>query len=121
MIIKKDKSFETNSLFPNTDWYEEGNFIIDETTEQGQRMVQAYVENYPFVDFEANDKAITKVLILDEPIKPKEVVGKEIVLEQNEQGEWVYLYKDKPLSELEELRQQLEQQQALIDKLINNK
>lgn len=101
MIIRKDKSCETNSLFPNSDWYGEGNFIIDETTEQGQQMAQTYTENYPFVDFESEGDKVAKVLIMDKPERPVEVVGKEIVLEQNEYGEWFYVYVDIPKSEIE--------------------
>lgn len=66
MIIRKDKSFETCSLYPNTNWYEgEENYIIDETTEEGQLMAKTYTENYPFVDFEHDGEFVTKVTILE--------------------------------------------------------
>lgn len=118
MIIRANKEFEVNSVFPSSDWYEEGNLIIDETTEQGQQMAQTYSNNYPFVDFEHDGGFVTQVIVLDKPERPEEVDGKEVVLEQNEQGVWGYTYKDKPLSELELLRQQVEQQQELIDTML---
>lgn len=101
MIIREDKSYETNSLFPNTDWYNEGNYIIDETTELGKRMAQTYIENYPFVEFEHDGKLVTKVIVLEKPEKPPELPGKQIVLKQDEEGNWYYEYEDIPKSKEE--------------------
>lgn len=47
MIIKPDKSYETNSLFPSTDWYNEGNYVIDETTPEGKGLADKVMEYYP--------------------------------------------------------------------------
>lgn len=67
MIIRQDKSYETNSLFPNIDWYEdENNYVIDETTEEGQIIMQTYIENYPFVEIEHTDGHVTNVVVLEE-------------------------------------------------------
>lgn len=101
MIIREDKSYETNSLFPNIDWYNEGNYIIDETTEEGQQMAKTYIENYPFVDFEHDGEFVTKVIVLDKPERPPEIEGKSIELIKNEQGEWEYIYVDIPKTEAE--------------------
>jgi len=101
MIIKKDKRFEINSLYPNVDWYNEGNYIIDETTEQGKQMAKTYIDNYPFVDFEHDGQYVTKVIVLDKPEMPPEVEGKRIELVQNENGEWEYIYVDIPKTEAE--------------------
>jgi len=101
MIIREDKSYETNSLFPNTDWYDEGNYIIDETTEQGKQMAQTYIENYPFVEFEHDEKLVTKVIVLEKPEIPPELPGKQIVLKQDEEGNWYYEYEDIPKSKEE--------------------
>ena len=102
MIIRKDKSFETCSLYPGTNWYEgEQNYIIDETTDEGKQMAKAYIENYPFVDIEHDGEFITKVIILDKPERPQEVEGKSIELIKNEQGEWEYIYVDIPKTETE--------------------
>lgn len=101
MIIREDKSYETNSLFPNIDWYNEGNYIIDETTEEGQQMAKTYIENYPFVDFEHDGEFVTKVIVVDKPERPPELPGKQIVLKQDEEGNWYYGYEDIPKSKEE--------------------
>ena len=110
MIIRQDKSFETNSLFPNSDWYDEGNLIIDETTQKGQKMAKEYIENYPFVDFKNN-----KVLILEKPTKPIEKEGKEITLEKDKSGNFIYTQVDKPLSELEQLKTEVAELKKLVE------
>ncbi len=118
MIIRTDKTYETNTVFLDTDWYNEGNFIIDETTEEGQQMAQTVIDNYPFIDFESDGEFVTKVIVLDKPVKPPEIEGKEIRLIKDETGQWVYEYVDRPLTEIEELKQQLAEQQQLIDAML---
>lgn len=109
MIIRKDKTFETCSLYPNKNWYEdEDNYVIDETTEEGKQMAELYIENYPFVDFEYDGKFVTNVIILDKPEKPEEIEGKRIVLKQGENGKWYYDYEDIPLTPEEKTIQRLE-------------
>lgn len=121
MIINKEsKNYETNNLFPKTDWYNAGNFIIDETTEEGQQMAQMVIDNYPLIDFEHDGEFVTKVILLDKPERPEEVEGKEIQLVQNEQGEWeyIYVYEDIPLTETELLKRELAEQKALINAIL---
>jgi len=110
LIIKKDKSFETNSMFPSSDWYNEGNILIDETTQNGKKMAKEYIENYPFVDFKNN-----KVSILEKPTKPSEKEGKEIKLEKDTSGNFVYIEVDKPLSELEQLRVEVAELKNMLE------
>ena len=109
MIIRQDKTYETNTMYPNINWYEgEENFIIDETTEEGQIMAQTYIENYPFVDFEADENMyVTEVIVLDKPEKPEEIEGKRIVLKQDENGEYYYDYEDIPLTQEQLLGQEV--------------
>lgn len=118
MILKKDKAFETHSNFPSTDWYNEGNLIIDETTEEGQQMAQMVVDNYPFIDIEHDGEYVTNVIILDKPVKPPEVEGKEIRLVKDETDQWVYVYEDAPLTEVEILKKELAEQKALINAIL---
>lgn len=101
MIVRQNKIYETHSEHKSTDWYNEDNYVIDETTQEGQQMAQTYIENYPFVDFEHDGEFVTKVIVLDKPEKPPEVEGKEIKLIKNEQGEWEYIYVDIPKTEVE--------------------
>lgn len=79
MIIRKNGDYESNSLYPNTNWYnDEENYIIDETTEEGQCMAQAYIENYPFVDIEHDGQFVTKVIVLkDEKLAEEEKIEQE--------------------------------------------
>uniref|UniRef100_UPI003904D836 hypothetical protein n=1 Tax=Gudongella sp. SC589 TaxID=3385990 RepID=UPI003904D836 len=102
MIIKKNGLAETRSDKPNSDWYNNGNLIIDETAEEGKQMAQTYIENYPFVNFEHDGEFVTKVIVLDKPVKPPEVEGKEIKLVKDETDQWVYIYVDIPKTETEE-------------------
>ena len=48
MAIIREYSLETNSLFPNTDWYNEGNEVIDETTPEGKALVEKLLALSPF-------------------------------------------------------------------------
>lgn len=50
MIVRENKGFETNSMYPITDWYNEGNYVIDETTEEGKALAEKILQNYPFYD-----------------------------------------------------------------------
>lgn len=119
MIIRQDKSFETRSDKPNTNWYEgEDIFIVDETTEEGQLMVKNYTKNYPFVDFEHNGEFVTKVILLEKPIKPIDIVGKELELIKNELGVWGYIYVDISLTEIELLQQKVAEQDMVIEGLM---
>jgi len=110
MIIRQDKTFETNSMFPSSDWYNEDNIVIDETTQKGQQMTKEYIENYPFVDFKNN-----KVSILEKPTKPSEKEGKEIKIEKDTSGNFVYIEVDKPLSELEQLRVEVAELKNMLE------
>ena len=109
MIIRQDKTYETSSMFPNTNWYEdEDNYIIDETTDEGKQMARIYMENYPFVDFEADENmVVTNVIVLDKPEMPEEIEGKKIVLKQDEDGEYYYDYEDIPLTQEQLLGQEV--------------
>ena len=48
MAIIREYGLETNSLFPNTDWYNEGNEVIDETTPEGRALVEKLFSLAPF-------------------------------------------------------------------------
>lgn len=108
MIVRKNKTYEICSLYPDTNWYkDEENYIIDETTEEGKLLVQKYIDNYPFVDFEHDGEFITKVIVLEKPVRPPEIEGKRIELIQNDLGEWKYIYVDIPFTKEQELELKL--------------
>jgi hypothetical protein len=53
MIIRNDKGYETNILYPKTDWYKDGHtlYIVDETTPEGEQLARRIEQVYPFYDF----------------------------------------------------------------------
>lgn len=120
MIVRKDKSYETRSDKLNENWYEdEDNYVVDETSEEGQQMAQIYIDNYPFVDFEHDGEFVTKVIVIDKPEKLPEVEGKLIELVQNEEGSWEYIYVDIPLTKEQELELKLAQNTAETIELLS--
>lgn len=119
MIIRQDKSYETRNDKLNVNWYEdESNYIIDETTEAGQQMAKAYIENYPFVDFERVGEFVTRVIVLDKPERPPEIEGKRIELTRVG-DKWEYVYADIPLQPEQELELKLAQNTAETLELIS--
>lgn len=117
-MIITTSGYQTNNLYPDIDWYNEGNFIIDETTTIGKQNAQTYIENYPFVDFEHDGEFVTKVIVLDKPEKPIEAEGKEIELVQNEQGKWEYIYVDIPLTKEQELENEILSLRTMLESLV---
>lgn len=119
MIVNlKDGTFEQQSHRPSENWMGEDWALIDETNEQGKQMTQTYISNFPFVDIVTSGQVVTDVIVLDKPVKPPEVEGKDIELVQDEQGQWSYVYVDRSLTEIEQLKQQLEEQQQIIDAML---
>lgn len=47
--------------------------------------------------------------------RPQEIKNKYVKLQKNEAGDWEYTFFDKPLSEIELLKQQVEEQKELIE------
>ena len=72
MIIRHDKSYETNSLFPNINWYKsEDNYIVDETTEEGKLLAQKVIENSPYFEFVLdNNGNLVDVIPTERPPQP---------------------------------------------------
>ena len=62
MIIRQDKHYETNSLFPNSDWYEEGNYVVDETNPENADLIQKIKENAPYMDLVIEDGEIIDII-----------------------------------------------------------
>ena len=120
MIVNNEKIFEQNSSFPNSNWLGDGYFIIDETTEDGQIMTQVFKDNYPFVAFEHDGQLVTKVIMLDKPEEPISSESQEAQLVRNELGLWEYILVDKPVAEIDLLKKQIANQQAILDLLFAN-
>lgn len=48
MIIKNDKGFQTNSIYPNSDWTGEADYVVEDGTELAEKIIRLY-PNYDFV------------------------------------------------------------------------
>jgi len=88
MIIKKNGSVETNSLFPNSDWYNEGNYIIDETKEENKELIEKIKANAPYMELIIEDGQIVDVIPTErptsEPIIPEPTLEEKIELLQKQ-------------------------------------
>jgi len=72
MAIIRDNLIETNSLFPDSDWYNDGNEVIDETTEEGKALVEKILALAPAYELvrDAKGKIVDAV---DDPVKRAEM------------------------------------------------
>lgn len=86
MIVRKDKYAETNSLFPNIDWYNEGNHVIDETLEENQELITKIKANAPYMDLVIVDGKIVDIIPTERPepdLSVSESTFEELQTEQN--------------------------------------
>jgi uncharacterized protein YdcH (DUF465 family) len=95
LIVRKDKSYETNSIFLDFDWYNEGNYVVNETTEEGRALASKISKHSPYFDFVFNDKNEIEDIIPIE--RPKEEIE---------------------LSEMEKLKIELKATQEMMDLLL---
>ena len=72
MAIIRDNLIETNSLFPDSDWYNDENEVIDETTEEGKALVEKILALAPAYELvrDAKGKIVDAV---DDPVKRAEM------------------------------------------------
>lgn len=63
MIVKNDKGFITNSEYPNLDWTNGGNYVVDETTKEGKVLAEKISENYPYYDLVVSNGKLTDVTV----------------------------------------------------------
>lgn len=67
MIIRPDGTYETNSLFPDTDWYNEGNYVIDETKEENQELIQKIKSHAPYMKLVVEGGKVIDIIPLEKP------------------------------------------------------
>ena len=72
MIVKPSGDYEANSLFPNSDWYNQGNYIVDETTKEGQLLAEKIKANYPYMELVIEKEQLVDILPLSVPKKEPE-------------------------------------------------
>ena len=70
MIVNKDKSYNKNSLYPNTDWIGNADFILDDNDENDSKIEAKIIEFYPNFELVLNDDGskIIDVVATSEPI-----------------------------------------------------
>ena len=72
MIVREDKTYETNSLFPSSNWYEnEDNHVIDETKEENQELINKIKEHSPYMELVLEGGKIIDVIPTEKPPEPE--------------------------------------------------
>ncbi len=67
MIIRSNKTFETNSLFPNLDWYNENNYVIDEKNEGNKELIEKIKLHAPYMELVIDNEKIVDILPIERP------------------------------------------------------
>jgi len=78
LIIKKDNSIETNSLFPHLDWYGDGNYVIDETDIQNEELIEKLKTHAPYMDLIIKDGKIVDIIPTERPELMPEIVNEQV-------------------------------------------
>lgn len=75
MIVNKDKSYNKNSLYPNTDWIGNADFILNDNDEKDAEIEEKIISMYPNFDFVLNDDD-TKIIdvVATEPVVTAEEI-----------------------------------------------
>lgn len=69
MIVNKDKSYNKNSLYPNTDWIGNADFILDDNDEKDAELEAKIISLYPNFEFVFDDNGnLIDVTETSEPI-----------------------------------------------------
>ena len=92
MIVRQDKTYETCSLYPNINWYEnEDNYVVDETTEEGQILAKKIIEHSPYMELVVENGKLVDIIplpkpdppIVDEPVDDEKVAMAEAIIDLN--------------------------------------
>ena len=77
MVVYKDKRYAKCSLFPNTDWFSDADWVLNDNDEKDAEIEEKIISMYPNFDFILNDDG-TKIIDVvatepqPEPEKPPE-------------------------------------------------
>ena len=75
MIVNKDKSYNKNSLYPNTDWIGNADFILDDNDENDSKIEAKIIEFYPNFELVLNDDGSKIVdVVATEPVVTAEEI-----------------------------------------------
>lgn len=68
MIVFENKGFQTNSLYPDKDWTEKANYLL----EDGSELANKIQELYPYYDFVLDGEGnLIDVTAIERPPEPK--------------------------------------------------
>ena len=70
MIVRTDGRVETNSNHPTVDWYNEDNYIVDETKEDNQVLIQKIKEHAPYMELVVENGKLVDINPTERPPKP---------------------------------------------------
>lgn len=71
MIVNKDGFYESRNDLPNTNWNEEEyEYLVDETTVEGQALAKKIFEHAPYVELVIEDGKLVDVTPTERPDPP---------------------------------------------------
>lgn len=76
MIIRKDKTYNKNSLHPNTDWIGDADWVLDDNDERDAEIEEKIISMYPnfefVLDHDGGIADVVETVPQPEPEKPPE-------------------------------------------------
>ena len=67
MIVNKDKSYNKNSLYPNTDWIGNSDWVLDDNDEKDAELEAKIISLYPNFEFVFDDDGNISDVVETEP------------------------------------------------------
>lgn len=64
IIVRAGKNYETNSLFPNENWYpnQPDNMVVNELTQEGRSLSKRIIASFPFYDMVIEDGELVDIV-----------------------------------------------------------
>lgn len=94
MIVRKDKSFNKNSLYPNADWIGDADWVLDDNDEKDAEIEEKIISMYPNFELVISDDG-SKIIdvVATEPIVTEEQINeyknKRIIESKTKLAEWL--------------------------------
>ena len=101
MIVFEDGRYAQNSKFPDRDWYNEGNYVVDETKEENQWLIKKIEENAPYMELVVEDGELVDVTPTERPPEPTPEPTQIEWLELNMYEAIAEVYEEKLTSQLD--------------------
>lgn len=79
MIIDRNTHiYMQSTLYPNKNWTDNENYyVIDETKEENQELIQKIKEHAPYMELVIKDEKLVDIIPTERPLEPKPDVPKE--------------------------------------------